>query len=76
MIVPGGSKSSIMKGSRLSAVPFFNMESPLVVKEICKKQLFTLIDKVEKVKLNDSQIDEFLPAINKKLDWLSRELLK
>ncbi|MEN8226389.1 MAG: DEAD/DEAH box helicase [Bacteroidota bacterium] len=42
-------------------------------KEICKKQLFTLIDKVEKVKLNDSQIDEFLPAIYKKLDWLGRE---
>ncbi|MEN8224006.1 MAG: DEAD/DEAH box helicase [Bacteroidota bacterium] len=42
-------------------------------KEICKKQLFTLIDKVEKVKLNNSQIDEFLPAIYKKLDWLSRE---
>jgi ATP-dependent RNA helicase DeaD len=42
-------------------------------KEICKKQLFTLIDKVEKVELNEEQIAEFLPEINKKLSWLSRE---
>lgn len=42
-------------------------------KEICKKQLFTLIDKVEKVELNEEQIEEFLPEINKKLSWLSRE---
>jgi len=42
-------------------------------KEICKKQLFNLIDKVEKVKLNEEQIEEFLPQIHKKLDWLSRE---
>lgn len=42
-------------------------------KDICKKQLFNLIDKVETVELNDAQIDEFLPEIYKKLDWLSRE---
>jgi ATP-dependent RNA helicase DeaD len=42
-------------------------------KEICKKQLFNLVDKVEKVELNDGQIEEFLPEINKKLEWLSRE---
>ena len=42
-------------------------------KEICEKQLFSLIDKMEKVEVNDSQIEEFLPVIFKKLDWLSRE---
>jgi len=42
-------------------------------KEICKKQLFKLIDRVEKVELNDGQIDELMPEIYKKLDWLSRE---
>ena len=42
-------------------------------KEICKKQLFNLVDRVEKVELNDAQIDEFLPEINSKLSWLSRE---
>jgi len=44
-------------------------------KEICKKQLFKLIDRVEKVELSDGQIEEFLPEINKKLAWLSREEL-
>jgi ATP-dependent RNA helicase DeaD len=42
-------------------------------KEICEKQLFSLIDRMEKVEVNDSQIEEFLPVIFKKLDWLSRE---
>ncbi|MEE4257628.1 MAG: DEAD/DEAH box helicase, partial [Bacteroidales bacterium] len=42
-------------------------------REICKKQLFNLIDKVENVELNEEQVQEFLPEILKKLDWLSRE---
>ncbi len=44
-------------------------------KEICEKQLFTLIDKVEKTEVDQAQIDEYLPTIYKKLDWLSREEL-
>lgn len=44
-------------------------------KEICQKQLFKLIDKVENIEVNDSEIEEFLPVIYKKLDWLSREQL-
>ncbi len=42
-------------------------------KDICQKQLFSLIDIVEKVEVNEEQIADFLPAIYKKLDWLSRE---
>lgn len=42
-------------------------------KEICEKQLFSLIDRMEKVEVNEAQIEEFLPVIFKKLDWLSRE---
>ena len=44
-------------------------------KEICEKQLFSLIDKVEKVEMNDEQIAEFMPVIYKKLAWLDREEL-
>lgn len=44
-------------------------------KEICEKQLFSLIDKVEKVEMNDDQIAEFMPVIYKKLAWLDREEL-
>ncbi len=42
-------------------------------KDICTKQLYTLIDKIEKVKVDEYQIEPFLPAILKKLEWLSRE---
>ncbi len=46
-------------------------------KEICKKQLFHLIEKMEKVEVNHELIDEFLPEVNKKLAWLERdELIK
>ncbi|MEZ5107215.1 MAG: DEAD/DEAH box helicase, partial [Draconibacterium sp.] len=44
-------------------------------KEICEKQLFSLIDKVEKIEVNDTQISEFMPVIYKKLAWLDREEL-
>jgi len=42
-------------------------------REICEKQLFNLIDKVEKIEVNDQQIDQYLPVIYKKLEWLGRE---
>ncbi len=42
-------------------------------KEICKKQLYHLIDKVERVDVSSGQIDEFLPEISKKLDWISKD---
>ncbi len=44
-------------------------------KEICEKQLFNLIDKVEKIEVNESEIDQFMPVIYKKLAWLDREKL-
>ncbi len=45
--------------------------------EICEKQLFNLIDKVETVEVNESQIDPFLKGIYGKLSWLERdELIK
>jgi len=42
-------------------------------KEICKKQLFSLINKMESVQTDEDQIGEFLPEINKKLDWMTKE---
>lgn len=42
-------------------------------KEICEKQLFNLIDKVEKIEVNESEIEQFMPVIYKKLAWLDRE---
>ncbi len=46
-------------------------------KEVCEKQLFHLIDRMEKVEVDHTQIDSFLPEIKKKLEWLDRdELIK
>lgn len=44
-------------------------------KEICGKQLFSLIDRMEKIEVNETQIAEFMPVIYKKLAWLQREEL-
>ena len=44
-------------------------------REICEKQLFRLIDKIEQVEVNEENIADFLPAIYEKLNWLSREEL-
>ncbi len=43
--------------------------------QVCEKQLFNLVDRVENVEVNDEQIGQFLPVIYKKLEWLSREEL-
>jgi len=46
-------------------------------REICEKRLYNLIDIVENVTIDDTQIDSFLPIIYKKLEWLDRnELIK
>ena len=44
-------------------------------KEICEKQLFHLIDKVENTEVNDSEIKTYLSSIYEKLEGLSREEL-
>jgi len=42
-------------------------------KAICEKQLFNLIDGVEKVEVKETEIESFMPVIYKKLSWLERE---
>ncbi len=42
-------------------------------REICEKQLFSLIDKMEKVEIDHSEIDTYLPVIFRKLEWLDKE---
>ncbi len=44
-------------------------------KEVCQRQLYSLIDKIEKVEVDEAQIEPFLPAIYEKLEWLDREKL-
>jgi Superfamily II DNA and RNA helicases len=44
-------------------------------KEVCEKQLFKHIDRIENIDINREDIDDFLPVIFKKLEWMSREEL-
>ncbi len=41
--------------------------------QVCEKQLFHHIDRMENVELNHSEIDSFLPVIYRKLEWMDRE---
>ena len=41
--------------------------------DICKRQLFHLIERMEAVQVNDEQIDQFLPHVFKKLEYLAKE---
>lgn len=39
-------------------------------KQICEKQLFNLVDRIEKVEVNESEIEPLLPPIFRRLSWL------
>ena len=43
--------------------------------EICAKQLYKLIDRMEKVEVDEERIEPFMPTIYKKLEWLDKEQL-
>ncbi|MBK7174691.1 MAG: DEAD/DEAH box helicase [Bacteroidales bacterium] len=43
--------------------------------QVCEKQLYHLIDRMENVVVNEEEIMAFLPVIFKKLQWLSSEEL-
>lgn len=53
----------------------FEVKQVPLGKDICGKQLFHLVDKMEKVEVDNEKINAFLPAIIQKLEWLDREEL-
>jgi ATP-dependent RNA helicase DeaD len=67
-------KGKLKEVERMINQPFIKKMVPSG-KEICEKQLFSLIDKVENIDVNNEQIGEFMPVIYKKLAWLDREEL-
>ncbi len=67
-------KGKLRQVEKIVNKPFIQKNVPSG-KEICEKQLFSLIDKVEKIEVNEAQISEFMPVIYKKLSWLDREEL-
>jgi ATP-dependent RNA helicase DeaD len=42
-------------------------------KAICEKQMFNLIDQIEKVKVDEEEIATLMPPIFRKLEWLDKE---
>ena len=73
-IIHGREHRRIKEIERKSGISFKKQNVPNGL-EICKKRLYTLIDKIEKVKVNEDQIEQFLPYIYDKLNWLDREQL-
>jgi ATP-dependent RNA helicase DeaD len=53
----------------------FEMAEVPTGRNICEKQLFHLIDRVEKVEIDHTQIESYLPAIYRKLEWVDKQEL-
>ena len=74
VIIHGRELRKLKNIERTSGISFAKKEVPNGL-DICKKRLYALIDKIEKVNVNEQQIEPFLPYIYDKLDWLDREKL-
>ena len=67
-------KSKIKRIEKIVGRPFEKAMIP-TGKEVCEKQLFNHIDRIEHVDINREDIDDYLPVIFRKLEWMSREEL-
>ena len=73
-IINGRNMRKLKDIERTSKISFKKKDVPSGL-DICKKRLYALIDKIEKVDVNEGQIEPFLPYIFEKLNWLDREKL-
>ena len=65
-------KGKMREIERIIGKKFIQGEMP-TGKQICEKQLLKVIDELEKVKVNEDEIRDFMSDIYRKLDWLSKE---
>ncbi len=65
-------KGKMREIERIIGKKFIPGEMP-TGKQICQKQLMKVIDDLEKVKVNEEEIADFMPEIYRKLEWLSKE---
>ncbi len=65
-------KGKLREIERIIGKKFIAGEMP-TGKQICEKQLIKVIDDIEKVKVNEEEIADFLPGIYRKLEWLTKE---
>ncbi|WP_457611221.1 DEAD/DEAH box helicase [Lutibacter sp.] len=73
-IVTGREKGKLRPIEKLIGKKFISTPIP-TGKEICQNQLLKLIDKVHDIKINEKEINDFLPSIYEKLEGLDREEL-
>jgi len=73
-IVTGREKGKLHPIERLIGKKFVSTSIP-TGKEICQNQLLKLIDKVQDIKVNETEMADFLPSIYEKLEDLDREEL-
>ena len=69
-------KGKIRQIEKILGREFEYMKVP-TPEHIIEKQLYNLADRLERVQVNEGEIEKYLPGVRKKLEWLSEEdLLK
>jgi ATP-dependent RNA helicase DeaD len=69
-------KGKIRQIEKILGREFEYMKVP-TPEHIIEKQLYNLADRLERVEVNEAEIEKYLPGVRKKLEWLSEEdLLK
>ncbi len=71
-IIHSKEKFKIKDIERMIKKPFEQQRIPNGL-EVCKKQLFHLIDRMQQVEINESQIDPYMEQIMKQLEYLTKE---
>ena len=75
-IIHSREKGRLREIERIIGKTFERKDVP-TPEHIIEKQLYNLADRIEKVKVDDAQIDKYMPGVSRKLAWLSEEdLLK
>jgi len=71
-IVHSREKGRIREIERIIGKTFERKEVP-TPDHIIEKQLFSLADRIEKVEVDDNEMEKYIPGVLKKLGWLSSE---
>ena len=75
-IIHSREKGRMREIERIIGKKFERREVPTPT-HIIEKQLYNLADRIEKVQVNEAEIDRYMPGVSKKLSWLTGEdLLK
>lgn len=71
-IIHSREKGRLREIERIIGKTFERKEVP-TPEHIIEKQLFSLADRIERVEVDDNEMEKYLPGVMKKLGWLSSE---